>query len=186
MEQHFPSAKRQHPLKGSNAEPIGCSRLQRWSLHCFSVQQCNRIFAQGRSTAFPPRSRQSTYLESASAPMTTTFLYIPVRMNCAPETRPTTNPLQAAVRSKHRAFFAPISACTWTSASNLGYLQSAKLPTVLLEHALSLDCKLLRACMAWLHFLETSDCPKTTSALRIELSPRMRCRTGHLGWRWLG
>jgi hypothetical protein len=44
--------------------------------------------------------------------MTSTFLYSPPRMKCTPFTRPTTNPLHAAVRSKASAPSAPMADCT--------------------------------------------------------------------------
>ena len=55
------------------------------------------------------------YRDRASAPTTRTFLYIPVRRNCAAVTTPITKPLQAAVRSKATAFDAPMMACTCQS-----------------------------------------------------------------------
>mmetsp|Transcript_24335 Transcript_24335/g.52352 ORF Transcript_24335/g.52352 Transcript_24335/m.52352 type:complete len:221 (-) Transcript_24335:191-853(-) len=59
------------------------------------------------------RSLQSTKRESASAPITSTFLYVPQRTYWDPVMRATTKPLQALVMSKQAAREAPILACTW-------------------------------------------------------------------------
>ena len=61
-------------------------------------------------------SRQSVYLESASAPMTTMLRYKPVRMYVAADISAMTKPLQAAVMSKAVAFLAPKIDCTCTAA----------------------------------------------------------------------
>ena len=47
-----------------------------------------------------------------SPPTTTTFLCLPLSMNCAPVVRPYRNPLQAAPRSKPQAFLAPMASHT--------------------------------------------------------------------------
>src|SRR5436853_6656479 len=47
-----------------------------------------------------------------SAPMTRTFLWAPVAMNCAPDCRAYTKAEQAAERSKPQTFFAPSLSCT--------------------------------------------------------------------------
>lgn len=60
----------------------------------------------------PPLSLQSTSRLIASAPTTSTFFAMPVRMYCAAVTSASTKPLQAAVRSNATAFLAPIAACT--------------------------------------------------------------------------
>lgn len=62
-------------------------------------------------------SRQSVYLDNASAPMTTMLRYRPVLMYVAADMRPMTKPLHAAVMSYAVAFLAPISVCTCRKTS---------------------------------------------------------------------
>mmetsp|Transcript_13503 Transcript_13503/g.36060 ORF Transcript_13503/g.36060 Transcript_13503/m.36060 type:complete len:359 (-) Transcript_13503:100-1176(-) len=62
------------------------------------------------------RSSQSTQRESASAPMTSTFVYAPVCTNCDAVTRPNRKPEHAAVKSKPTADVAPMAAATWAAS----------------------------------------------------------------------
>lgn len=110
------------------------------------------------------------YRERASAPITKTLLYIPVRMYCAAVTMPTTKPLHAAVRSNATAFEAPIELCTCEQAQLHLVIQTLSALAFGLKSRFSPGRRFQTSHPGWMSLAKSNPSPLLEGLPSLELS----------------